>query len=120
MAAAAGTGRFADTPILPLMVEDLGMTKSAAGLLASANYAGYLAGALVAAMPGLPGSRRRWLLVALLVSALTTAAMAVTSSSPAFLLLRFAGGVASAFGLVYSSALVLRSEERRVGTRGVF
>jgi predicted MFS family arabinose efflux permease len=107
MAAAVGIGRFVYTPILPLMVEDLGMTKSAAGLLASANYTGYLAGALVAAMPGLPGSRRRWLLVALLVSALTTAAMAVTSSSPAFLLLRFAGGVASAFALVFSSALVL-------------
>jgi predicted MFS family arabinose efflux permease len=107
MAAAVGIGRFVYTPILPLMVEDLGMSKSAAGFLASANYAGYLAGALVAAMPGLPGSRRRWLLVALLVSALTTAAMAVTSWSPAFLLLRFAGGVASAFGLVYSSALVL-------------
>src|SRR5882762_3284195 len=106
MAAAVGIGRFVYTPILPLMVEDLGMTKSAAGLLASANNAGYLAGALVAAMPGLPGSRRRWLLVALLVSALTTAAMAVTSWGPAFLLLRFAGGVASAFGLVYSSALV--------------
>ena len=107
MAAAVGIGRFVYTPILPLMVEDLGMTRSAAGLLASANNAGYLAGALVAAMPGLPGSRRRWLLVALLVSALTTASMAVTSWSPAFLLLRFAGGVASAFGLVYSSALVL-------------
>jgi predicted MFS family arabinose efflux permease len=107
MAAAVGIGRFVYTPILPLMVEDLGMTKSAAGLLASANYAGYLAGALVAAMPGLPGSRRRWLLVALAVGALTTAAMAVTSSRSAFLVLRFAGGVASAFGLVFSSALVL-------------
>ena len=107
MAAAVGIGRFVYTPILPLMVEDLGMTKSAAGLLASANFAGYLAGALVAAMPGLPGSRRRWLMAALMVGALTTAAMAVTSSSLVFLGLRFAGGVASAFGLVFSSALVL-------------
>jgi predicted MFS family arabinose efflux permease len=107
MAAAVGIGRFVYTPILPLMVEDLGMTKSAAGLLASANFAGYLAGALVATMPGLPGSRRRWLMAALMVGALTTAAMAVTSSSPVFLGLRFAGGVASAFGLVFSSALVL-------------
>src|ERR1700730_10113642 len=80
MAAAVGIGRFVYTPILPLMVEDLGMTKSAAGLLASANHAGYLAGALVAAMPGLPGSRRRWLLVALIVGALPTAAVAMTSS----------------------------------------
>ncbi len=107
MATAIGIGRFVYTPILPLMVEDLGMTKSAAGLLASANFAGYLAGALAAALPGLPGSRRRWLIVALTVSALTTAGMAVPSSNAAFLVLRFVGGVASAFGLVFSSALVL-------------
>jgi len=106
-AVAVGIGRFVYTPILPLMVEDLGMTKSAAGLLASANFAGYLVGALAAALPGLPGSRRRWLIAALIASALTTAAMAVPSSIAAFLLLRFVGGVASAFGLVFSSALVL-------------
>ena len=114
MAAAVGIGRFVYTPILPLMVEDLGMTKSAAGLLASANFAGYLVGALVAAMPGLPGSRRRWLLVALTVSALTTGAMACASSSAVFLGLRCVGGVASAFALVFSSALVLE----RLGTAG--
>jgi len=107
MATAIGIGRFVYTPILPLMVADLGMTKSAAGLLASANFAGYLAGALAAALPGVPGSRRRWLIVALTMSALTTAGMAVPSSSAAFLLLRFVGGAASAVALVFSSALVL-------------
>jgi len=107
MAVAVGIGRFVYTPILPLMVEDLGMTKSAAGLLASANFAGYLAGALAAALPALPGSRRRWLIAALIVGALTTAGMAVPSSIAAFFVLRFVGGVASAFGLVFSSALVL-------------
>lgn len=106
-AAALGIGRFVYTPILPLMLQDLGMTKSGAGLLASANFAGYLVGALVAALPGLPGSRRRWLLAAVAVSSLTTAAMAAPSSSAAFLILRFVGGVASAFALVFSSALVL-------------
>jgi MFS family permease len=40
------------------MVEDLGMTKGAAGFLASANFLGYLAGALLAATPTIPGSRR--------------------------------------------------------------
>lgn len=107
LAAAVGIGRFVYTPILPLMVEDLGMTKGAAGLLASANFAGYLAGALLAATPTVSGSRRRWLLLALIVSSLTTGAMACASSTVAFLTLRFTGGVASAFVLVFASALVL-------------
>jgi predicted MFS family arabinose efflux permease len=107
LAAALGIGRFVYTPILPLMVEALGMTKAQAGLLASANFVGYLIGALVAAAPALGGSRRRWLLAALTVSALTTAAMAFVSSTAAFLALRFVGGVASAFVLVFASALVL-------------
>jgi predicted MFS family arabinose efflux permease len=107
LAAAVGIGRFVYTPILPLMVEDLGMTKGAAGLLASANFVGYLAGAFLAATPSVPGSRRTWLIMALTVSSLTTGAMAFASSHMVFLALRFAGGIASAFVLVFASALVL-------------
>lgn len=107
MAAAMGVGRFVYTPILPFMVEALNLSKGEAGLIASANYAGYLAGALVAAMPSLFGSRRAWLLGALVVSAATTAATGLVSSMPAFLVLRFLGGLASAFVMVYASTLVL-------------
>jgi predicted MFS family arabinose efflux permease len=107
MAVAIGIGRFVYTPILPPMAAALGMSKATAGFIASANFLGYLAGALLAATPYVPGSRRRWLIVALAVSALTTGAMGAVSSTPAFLLLRFLGGVASAFGLVFASALVL-------------
>ena len=107
LAAGIGIGRFVYTPILPPMVEALGLSKSMAGLIASANFLGYLVGALGAAMPMLPGSRRLWLLGALAVSALTTAAMGLTQALPAFLILRFVGGVASAFALVLASAVVL-------------
>jgi predicted MFS family arabinose efflux permease len=107
LAAAMGIGRFIYTPILPRMAEDLGMTKSAAGLLASSNFAGYLAGAMIAATQFLRGSRRRWLLTGLAGSAVTTGTMAFVSSTAAFVALRFAGGVASAFVLVFASALVL-------------
>ena len=107
MAASVGVGRFVYTPILPPMSAALGMSKSAAGLIASANFLGYLIGALLAATPFVPGSRRRWLIVALALSAVTTGAMGLVSSMWAFVLLRFVGGVASAFGLVFSSALVL-------------
>jgi predicted MFS family arabinose efflux permease len=107
LAAAVGIGRFVYTPILPLMLEDLGMTKGAAGLLASANFLGYLAGALLAATPVLPGSRRRWLIAAMTASSLTTGTMAVASSTVVFLALRVMGGIASALVLVFASALVL-------------
>jgi predicted MFS family arabinose efflux permease len=106
MAAGIGIGRFVYTPILPPMVEALSLTKAEAGLIASANFVGYLAGALLAAMR-LPGSRRAWLLGGLALNALGLAAMAGTTSLTAFLLLRLVAGVASAFCLIFSSALVL-------------
>ncbi len=107
LAAGMGIGRFVYTPILPDMAAALGLSKSAAGLIAAANFLGYLAGALLAAPPHLPGGRRTWFLGGLAASAATTAAMALPDSVPAFLLLRFIGGVASAFVLVLGSALVL-------------
>lgn len=107
LAAAMGIGRFVYTPILPYMEEGLGLTKAQAGLIASANFLGYLLGALSAAAAVLPGGRRAWLLAALVASALSTGAMGLVASLPAFLLLRLAGGIASAFVLVLSSAIVL-------------
>jgi predicted MFS family arabinose efflux permease len=107
IAAALGIGRFVYTPILPPMVEALGLSKSQAGLIASANFLGYLIGALLAAVPRLVGSRRLWLLGALATSAITTAAMGLTEVLAAFLLLRFVGGVASAVVLIFSSTIVL-------------
>lgn len=107
LAAAMGIGRFVYTPILPLMVEALDLTRAQAGFIASANFAGYLAGALLAATTLITGSRRTWLLSGLAVSALSTGAMAFFSSMTAFVLLRFIGGAASAFVLVFSLALVL-------------
>ncbi len=117
MAVGIGIGRFVYTPILPPMLAALGLSKSAAGLIASANFAGYLAGALGATRATLPGSRRAWLLGALLASAATTAAMGLTTSFAGFLVLRFLGGVASALALILASALVLDrlAEARRPG-----
>lgn len=107
MAVGIGIGRFVYTPILPAMLAGLGLSKAAAGLIASANFAGYLVGALGTARLTLPGPRRTWLLGALIASGLTTAAMGLATTLPAFLLLRFIGGAASALALILASALVL-------------
>ena len=58
LAVAMGIGRFAFTPLLPMMLHD-GMVDIATGSwLATANYAGYLAGALL--YMALPWLGRRW------------------------------------------------------------
>lgn len=113
LAAGMGIGRFVYTPILPDMTAALGLSKSAAGTIASANFLGYLIGALLAAAK-LPGGRRFWFLGGVVASAVTTGAMAVPGSMLVFLLLRFLGGVASAFVLVLGSAVVL---DQLAGTR---
>ena len=107
LAAAMGIGRFIYTPILPYMVDGLRLSQSQAGIIASANYAGYLVGALFGVLPITLGARRPWVLGALAASAATTALMAAATSIAAFVALRFAGGVASAFVFVFAASLVL-------------
>ncbi|MEP0234203.1 YbfB/YjiJ family MFS transporter [Roseibium sp.] len=107
LAAAMGIGRFVYTPILPFMAEAVPLAPSEAGFVAAANFMGYLIGALAGSFGLLPGSKRSWLLGALLASALTSAAMALDTGLIGFCLFRFAGGFASAFAMVFSSALVL-------------
>jgi len=96
MMVAMGIGRFAFTPILPLMQRDLGVSHSLAGGLASLNYIGYLAGALACAIwPGLLRS------VPLNIGALaacigTTLLMALTTDPFWWGALRLLAGGASA------------------------
>jgi predicted MFS family arabinose efflux permease len=107
MAVAVGIGRFVYTPILPPMAQGLGLTTGEAGLIASANFAGYLAGAVAAAWARGLANPRAWLIGALAVSAATTGLMAWVEGLPAALVWRFVGGAASAYVLVLASALVL-------------
>ncbi len=93
-----GIGRFAFTPLLPLMQAWHGLTLAQAGLLASANYLGYLLGAL--ACVALAPAPRHAARLGLLVVALTTLAMGIASGFPSWLALRLAAGIASAFVLV--------------------
>lgn len=107
LAVGIGVGRFVYTPILPFMSEELGLTPAEGGLVASANFLGHLLGALAAVRIPMPGRRRAWLLGCLGLSAATTAAMGLTTTMVGFVVLRFAGGVASALAIVLSTAIVL-------------
>lgn len=107
MAAAVGIGRFAYTPLLPPMQEALGWSVSQAGDIASANFLGYMVGALVASALTQRAERRRWLFAAMLLSVATTSAGGVVVSFPGWLGIRFFSGIASALCLVLSTAMII-------------
>jgi MFS family permease len=107
LAVAVGIGRFLYTPILPSMIADLDLSKTQAGWIASANYVGYLVGALAASSPKLYGSRRLWMIGGLFLGSLTTAAIGLVFDLVMFMGFRFIGGIASAFAFVCSSTLVV-------------
>jgi predicted MFS family arabinose efflux permease len=111
MGCAMGIGRFVYTPILPFMVEALHLSATQAGWIASANFLGYLLGAL-ATSARLPGSPRWWLIGALTASAITTAGVGAFADVRAIEAMRFLGGIASAFSLVFASTQVLQGLAR--------
>lgn len=112
LAVAMGIGRFAFTPLLPLMQRDGTLSAADGAIWAAANYGGYLLGALTAAK--LFSQPRQGLLWALYGVALTTLALAWPELG-AFTggVLRAASGVFSAWALVYTSSWCLAELSRR-------
>jgi predicted MFS family arabinose efflux permease len=102
LATATGIGRFAFTPLLPMMLHDGVLSLAGGSWLATANYIGYLLGALTCmALPwlarrrsGVPGAAVLARL-GLVATVLLTLGMALPLPG-AWPLLRFAAGVASA------------------------
>jgi len=105
LAVAIGIGRFAFTPILPMMQEDFGLSVAEAGWLASANYAGYFIGALSAISLRLPSSFA--IRAGLVVIGLTTLAMGLEHSFMLSAVLLAMAGIASAWVLVFVSTWAL-------------
>lgn len=115
LATAMGIGRFAFTPLLPMMLSDGVIDLPAASWLASANYLGYLLGALLCTFQpwiwrrfsGLPiVAGPSWVRAGLVATSLLTLGMAL-HLPPVWPLLRFAAGVASALVFVYTSGWCL-------------
>jgi MFS family permease len=115
LAVAMGIGRFAFTPLLPMMLADGVLDLPTASWLASANYFGYLVGALLCTFQpwiwhrlGNPPPLKPPAVVraGLVATALLTLGMAVHLPA-AWPLLRFAAGVTSAFVFIYTSGWCL-------------
>jgi predicted MFS family arabinose efflux permease len=115
LAVAMGIGRFAFTPLLPMMLADGVIDLHAASWLASANYLGYMLGALLCtvqpwlwrtfrvAWPVQPPAMVR---AGLAATVLLTLGMALHLST-AWPWMRLAAGVASALVFVYTSGWCL-------------
>jgi len=105
LAVGMGIGRFAFTPILPMMQEDAGLSIAMGGWLASANYVGYLLGAL--SVMGLRMRASSAIRAGLVAIGLATLAMGLDGGLVWWLVLRAVAGVASALVLINVSAWCL-------------
>jgi MFS family permease len=122
LAVAMGIGRFAFTPLLPMMLHDGVVNLPQASWLASSNYFGYVVGAVLctlhpwiwARIAGLP----RWPYVSLVRAGLVATGvltLAMAWHAPAMWpLLRFAAGVTSAVVFVFTSGWCM-SQLARLG-----
>ena len=104
---AMGVGRFAYTPILPLMQHAVGFSSLVAGNIASANYLGYLAGAILASIIPWGNQRGYYLKVSIIISLVTTCLMGLTNSLIFWLAIRFISGCSSSVTFVLSSSVII-------------
>ncbi|MBO0904365.1 YbfB/YjiJ family MFS transporter [Jiella sonneratiae] len=114
LAIVMGVGRFLYTPLLPLMQRQYGFGADVAGLIASANFAGYFAGSMLAAFAARGRARRLAFQGGLLASVLTTILMGVTDDLSLWLALRTVSGLASAFAMI-SAAGIVAEKLARIG-----
>jgi MFS family permease len=107
LAVSMGIGRFVYTPILPLMHVQAGLSSSAGALLATANYIGYLVGALAGIL--VPSLVRSVLVmrVSIVVLVVTLALMPVTHSDALWFSLRLVAGVCTALIFMVAASAVL-------------
>src|ERR1700686_3034391 len=105
LAVAMGIGRFAFTPLLPMMQDDYALPVTDGAWLATANYAGYLAGALLAMATSVyPAAAICGGLIAI---GLATLGMGLTHDFAAWIALRASAGIASAWVMIYVASWCL-------------
>ncbi|WP_226571190.1 YbfB/YjiJ family MFS transporter [Mangrovibacter yixingensis] len=102
-----GYGRFAFTGILPVMLHEHLLSLTEANLAASANYAGYLAGALMLAKAR-PADARNLCAGSVLASLACLVALAWLQFPPGIILVRGLAGIFSAISLVSASLWLLQ------------
>ncbi|GEO41532.1 MFS transporter [Skermanella aerolata] len=106
LAVAMGVGRFAFTPLLPMMLRDGTIDIAQGSWLATANYLGYLAGALLCMVLPRSWSGAVMIRFGLIATVLLTLGMALPLPA-LWPLLRFLAGVVSAVVFVFTAGWCL-------------
>ncbi|HBX2113601.1 TPA: YbfB/YjiJ family MFS transporter [Klebsiella aerogenes] len=114
-----GYGRFAFTGILPVMLSDQILTLRQGNLAASANYAGYLLGALLLAKAK-PEQATRMNIVSVILTLICLALLAWLRSPLAIIILRGLAGVLSAVTLISASLWLLQHMKHHNGAPVLF
>ena len=114
-----GYGRFAYTGILPLMLNEQLLTLREGNLAASANYAGYLAGALLLAKAR-PADARWLSLLSALLTLVCLALLAFLVSPLAIIVVRGIAGLLSAVTLIAASLWLLQHMKHPNGAPVLF
>ena len=109
LALAIGIGRFTYTPILPFMLEELNITKTEGGLIASWNFFGYLCGSLLSISSIFKQRVKLFFFISIVLSISTTFLMSINDEVVFFIIIRFISGLSSAFVLIFGTALILPS-----------
>ena len=107
LAVGMGFGRFAYTAVYPYMVSEGVLTVEGGSLAASANYAGYLLGALLSVRMR-PEAAHRFALVALAGTSVCLLLMAPLTSAAVIILLRGLAGAFSAVAFVAASVWLMK------------
>ncbi|MGJ7526337.1 YbfB/YjiJ family MFS transporter [Variovorax sp. GB1P17] len=106
LAVAMGLGRFAFTPMLPIMLHEGKLELAAGGVLASLNYLGYFFGAVSCAAIGIKASTM--VRGGLVATAALLLSMGLLHSFIGWGVLRTAAGVMSAWVFVFASGWGMR------------
>ena len=109
VAISIGFGRFAYTPILPQMQENLNLNSLTMGSIASWNYFGYLIGSIIPLFFSINKNLKLILILSSVMIIFTTFLVGITKSIFLFSFFRFITGISSALTFILGTSLIFSS-----------
>lgn len=102
-----GIARFSYTPMIPEMVQALGLSQTVVGMLATVNYAGYLTGALLITRISNLDLKVKLYQLGLIVAVVSTVLMGYTTEVWLWFVLRFVSGLSTSAGMLLGAGLLM-------------